>query len=143
MGNCFFQVLITDGSESYEKEMNKNDLWRVLYESARTRFRYQLEFVIKTVKNLIRDKAKKFEISVIESKKRIKSLSKITNQLPKNEKAWEITLETRFQIFFWEHGNVDQAEYLELLVQDFAQIDWNEYGKGVFNRIKTVIVTHS
>lgn len=106
-------------------------------------FHYHLKFVIESVlKRLIRDEAKKFGISQIESNERIQMLDAIQADFKTNDRDWEENRSKEFQKLYSDRGSEASAQFFQSVMQKYGQIDWNEYGNYAFDRIKQVIAKY-
>lgn len=102
-------------------------------------FHYHFQFIIETVKNLIESDVKNFKFSDIESRKPLQLLKEIKKELPKNDHRWQQIQFKKFNDLYLEKRNEHQPKYVELVMTEFTEIDWNSYGNRVFHQIKEVI----
>lgn len=133
------QILIISGSESQQREVHKSSLWSELHACAMKQFHHHLRFVIDTLISLIESDVKNFKLIDDESKNPIQSLNEIVHGFPENDKQWKDIQFKNFSRLSTERGNESLAQYIELVMQKFNEIDWNLYGNRAFDQIKEVI----
>lgn len=120
-----FQVSIENGTTSHVKTVDIVELWTTLHDSTMEHFHSHLKLIIAVLKHIIQNESKQFKLCEIERNKLIESLDNIAGNFETFDEHWKKNLQPRFRKLDskrWE------ANYRDLVVEEYGQIDWSEYG---------------